>query len=30
MVDKIDETSCCDSLFGQVVLIGYLYRLVHG
>ena len=25
-VDKIDETSCCDRLFGQVVLTGYLYK----
>ena len=26
LVDKNDETGCCDSLFGQVVVIGYLYR----
>jgi hypothetical protein len=26
LVDKIDETGCCDRLFGQVVVIGYLYR----
>ena len=26
LVDKIDETSCCDRLFGQVVVTGYLYR----
>jgi hypothetical protein len=26
LVDKIDETGCCDSLFGQVIVIGYLYR----
>jgi hypothetical protein len=26
LVDKIDETDCCDKLFGQVVVRGYLYR----
>jgi hypothetical protein len=26
LIDKIDETSCCDRLFGNVVVIGYLYR----
>jgi hypothetical protein len=26
LVDKIDETGCCDRLFGQVIVIGYLYR----
>jgi hypothetical protein len=26
LVDKIDETGCRDRLFGQVVVIGYLYR----
>jgi hypothetical protein len=27
LVDKIDETGCCDRLFGQVVVVtGYLYR----
>jgi hypothetical protein len=26
LVDKIDETGCCDRLFGQVVVTGYLYR----
>jgi hypothetical protein len=26
LVDKNDETCCCDRLFGQVVVIGYLYR----
>jgi hypothetical protein len=26
LVDKIDETGCCDRLFGQVVLTCYLYR----
>jgi hypothetical protein len=25
LVDKIDETSCCDRLFGQVIVTGYLY-----
>jgi hypothetical protein len=36
LVDKIDETSCCDRLFGQVVVIGFVqvwcmvYALVHG
>jgi hypothetical protein len=36
LVDKIDDIGCCDRLFGQVVVIGYLYRfmfctgLVHG
>jgi hypothetical protein len=33
LVDKIDETGCCDRLLGQVVVTGYLYRfgawLVH-
>jgi hypothetical protein len=27
LVDKIDEIGCCDRLFGQVIVIGYLYRL---
>jgi hypothetical protein len=27
LVDKIDETGCCDRLFGQVV-VGYSYRFV--
>jgi hypothetical protein len=26
LVDKIDETGCCDRLFGQVIVTGYLYR----
>ena len=26
LVDKIDEKYCCDRFFGQVVVIGYLYR----
>jgi hypothetical protein len=26
LVDNIDETGCCDRLFGQVIVIGYLYR----
>jgi hypothetical protein len=26
LVDNIDETSCCDRLFGQVVVTSYLYR----
>jgi hypothetical protein len=26
LVDKIDETGCCDRLFGQVVVICYLYK----
>ena len=26
LVDKIDEIGCCDRLFGQVVVTGYLYR----
>ena len=26
LVDKIDETGCCDRLFGQVVVTGYSYR----
>jgi hypothetical protein len=26
LVDNIDETGCCDRFFGQVVVIGYLYR----
>jgi hypothetical protein len=37
LVDKIDETGCCDRLFGQVVVTGYLVQvwcmvdaLVHG
>jgi hypothetical protein len=25
LVDKIDETGCCDSLLGQVVVTCYLY-----
>jgi hypothetical protein len=25
-VDKIDETGCCDRLFGQVVVTSYWYR----
>ena len=25
LVDNIDETGCCDRLFGQVVVTGYLY-----
>ena len=24
LVDKIDEIGCCDRLFGQVVVTGYL------
>ena len=24
--DKIDETGCCDRLFGHVVVIGYFYK----
>jgi hypothetical protein len=27
LVDKIDETSCCDRFFGQVVLTGCCDRL---
>jgi hypothetical protein len=27
LVDKFDETSFCDRLFGQVVVTCYLYRL---
>ena len=41
LVDKINETGCCDRLFGQVVVTGYcdslfvqvwcmVYALVHG
>jgi hypothetical protein len=26
LVDNIDETGCCDRLFGQVVVTCYLYR----
>jgi hypothetical protein len=26
LVDKIDETCCCDRFFGQVVVTGYSYR----
>jgi hypothetical protein len=26
LVDKIDETGCCDRLFGQVFVTSYLYR----
>jgi hypothetical protein len=26
LVDIIDEKGCCDRLFGQVVVTGYLYR----
>jgi hypothetical protein len=26
LVDKINETGCCDRLFGQVVVTCYLYR----
>ena len=26
LIDKIDETSCFDRLFGQVVVTGYLYK----
>jgi hypothetical protein len=26
LVDNIDETSCCDRLFGRVVVTSYLYR----
>jgi hypothetical protein len=26
LVDKIDGTDCCDRLFRQVVVTGYLYR----
>jgi hypothetical protein len=26
LVDNIDETGCCDRLFGQVIVTGYLYR----
>jgi uncharacterized membrane protein AbrB (regulator of aidB expression) len=29
LVDKIDETGCCDRLFGQVVVTCYLYRFVE-
>jgi hypothetical protein len=25
LVDKIDETGCCDRLFGQVIVTCYLY-----
>jgi hypothetical protein len=27
LVDNIDKTSCCDRLFRQVIVTGYLYRL---
>ena len=27
LVDMIDETGCCDRLFGQVVVTGYCDRL---
>ena len=30
LVDKIDETGCCDRLFGQVVVTGYFYRFLTG
>jgi hypothetical protein len=26
LVDKIDDTGCCDRLFGQFVVTGYLFR----
>jgi hypothetical protein len=26
LVDKIDETGCCDRLFGQVVVTSYFYN----
>jgi hypothetical protein len=26
LVDKIDETCCCDRLFGKVVVTGYSYK----
>jgi hypothetical protein len=26
LIDKIDGIGCCDRLFGQVVVISYLYR----
>ena len=26
LVDKIDDTSCCDGLFGYVFVTSYLYR----
>jgi hypothetical protein len=26
LVDKIDETSCCDRFFGHVVVTSYVYR----
>ena len=26
LVDNIDEIGCCDRLFGQVIVTGYLYR----
>ena len=33
LVDNIDETGCCDRLFGQVFVTGYSYRfgawLIH-
>jgi hypothetical protein len=28
LADKIDETCCCYSLFGRVVVTGYLYMFV--
>jgi hypothetical protein len=28
LVDKIDETGCCDRLFVQFVVTGYLYSFV--
>jgi hypothetical protein len=33
LVDKIDESGCCDRFFGKVFVTGYLYkfgaRLMH-
>ena len=26
LVDKIDETGCCNRFFGQVIVTSYLYR----
>jgi hypothetical protein len=26
LVDDIDEKGCCDRLFGQVIMTGYLYK----
>ena len=26
LVDNIDEKGCCDRLFGQFVVTGYLYK----